>query len=101
MLKRHMIAAACVLGLIGATSAAYADSLFVEVGSAPSAIETYPHTYHHGRRVYYYDDGHWYYRHGHAWRYYREEPRPLVEFRHSPRWHAYERHVVVEHPHRR
>jgi hypothetical protein len=72
------------------SSTAMADPLYVEVSTAPSHYDEYPHTYYEGRPVYYVN-GHWYHRREGHWAYYREEPRPLVEFRASPRHHHYDR----------
>jgi hypothetical protein len=87
--------AIAMLGVVGSASAVRADAVFVEVGRErePVAVERYPHTWHHGHRVYYYD-GHWYYRRApHRWVYYREEPRVLYEYRTRPRAHD---RVIVE-----
>lgn len=74
-----------------AIAPASADPIYVDVEIAPPRIEEYPRTVYEGRPVYYYD-GHWYSRRGPRWVYYREEPRPLVEYRESPRYH---RHYVA------
>ena len=93
-MTKHLIAAALTAGLAwtASTTPAQADGLYVEVETAPRHIETYPHTVYEGRPVYYYD-GHWYYREGPRWVYYREEPRPLVEYRVRPshHYHDYDR----------
>jgi hypothetical protein len=74
-------------GAIAATSStAMADPIYVEVRTAPRYYEDAPMTYYEGRPVYYVD-GHWYYRHGPRWVYYREEPRPLIEYRTAPHRH--------------
>jgi hypothetical protein len=67
-----------------------ADPIYIEVEAAPLRIETYPHTVYEGRPVYYVE-GRWYYRHGPRWAYYREEPRPLIEYRSSPAYRYYDR----------
>jgi hypothetical protein len=87
-MTKQLIAAAFAgcLAWGASSTAAKADPLYVEVDTAPSHYETYPHTTYEGRPVYYVD-GRWYYRHGPRWGYYREEPRPLVEYRSSPGYH--------------
>jgi hypothetical protein len=103
-MTKHLIAAALSAGIAWAASStpAKADGLYVEVETAPREIESYPHTVYEGRPVYYYD-GHWYYRHGPRWVYYREEPRPLVEYRARPSRHYREhreyRHYDDRHEH--
>ena len=95
------------LAWTGADSTVKADPIFVEVQTAPPAVESYPHTVYRGEPVYYVE-GRWYYRHGPRWAYYREEPRPLIEFRSSPAYvhhhrhdhHHYVRREVHEHHHR-
>jgi hypothetical protein len=67
---------------------ASADGLYVDVEIAPPHIEEYPRTVYEGQPVYYYD-GHWYSRRGPRWVYYREEPRPLIVYRESPRYHRH------------
>lgn len=94
MTKHHLIAAAFAgcLAWAGLGSPSVASAQFyVEVHTAPSHIEEYPSTYYEGRPVYWYD-GHWYYRRGPGWAYYRDEPRPLVVYRDSPEWHHHPRH---------
>lgn len=54
-----------------------------EVTSAPvgpAAYEQYPHTTYEGRQVYWVN-GQWGYPHESGWRYYRNEPAPLVRYR--------------------
>jgi hypothetical protein len=83
-----------MLGVASASSSVKAETVFVEVGTRPVEIERYPHTWHRGHRVYYYD-GHWYYRRApRHWGYYRDEPRVLYEYRSNPRHHVHER--VIE-----
>lgn len=59
------------------------------VDAPPARIETYPYTVYANRRVYWVD-GHWYYRRGPRWYYYRSEPPPL----------RHHRVTVIERPHR-
>ena len=97
MIKHHLIATALAgcLAWAGLGSPSVASAQFyVEVHTAPSDIEEYPSTYYEGRPVYWYD-GHWYYRRGPGWAYYRDEPRPLVVYRDSPEWHEH-RHYREE-----
>lgn len=88
-MTKHLIAAAFVGCMawagFGSPSVASAQ-VYVVVQTAPARIEEYPSTYYEGRPVYWYD-GHWYYRRGPRWAYYREEPRPLIVYRESPEWH--------------
>ena len=77
-----------LLGLFGTASAARADGVVIEIGRPPVVIEHYPRAWYGGRYAYYYDN-HWYYRRGPHWVYYREEPRPLYEYRNGPRWHEH------------
>jgi hypothetical protein len=95
MTKRHISAALIGLfALTGAATQVKADEpIFVEVETAPPAYEMSPHTVYMGHPAYYVD-GHWYYRHGSRWAYYRDEPRPLIEFRSRPaRYHREPRMV--------
>jgi hypothetical protein len=79
-----------------------ADPIYVEVQTAPAHVETYPQTVYEGRPVYYVD-GRWYYQNGPRWAYYREEPRPLIEYRATPayrtRHHEHIRGHHGEHRH--
>jgi hypothetical protein len=94
-MTKHLIAAAFTAGIVWAASSTpvKADGLYVNVETAPRRIESYPHTVYEGRPVYYYD-GRWYSRRGPGWVYYRDEPRPLVEYRSRPSRHNrdYDRH---------
>lgn len=92
-MMKHLMSAAltgCISWAAWSAPAA-ADPVYVEVEAAPRYIEEYPTTVYEGRPVYYYE-GHWYYRHGPRWVYYREEPRPLIEFRASPAYHHHHWH---------
>ena len=94
-MTQHKLIAAAFVGCLawaglGSPSVASAQ-FYVEVHTAPSHIEEYPSTSYDGRPVYWYD-GHWYYRRGPGWAYYRDEPRPLVVYRDSPEWHEHSRH---------
>jgi hypothetical protein len=76
------------LGLMFATSAlsvgACAPSgAYVEVDYPPRNIVAYPYVIYEGRSTYYVD-GHWYYRDGARWAYYRDPPARLREY-HEPR----------------
>lgn len=88
-MTKHLITAAFVGAIawagFGSPSVASAQ-VYVVVQTAPAHIEEYPSTYYEGRPVYWYE-GHWYYRRGPGWAYYREEPRPLIVYRESPDWH--------------
>ena len=79
MTNKYLIGAALAGGIawagLGSPSVASAQ-VYIELESAPPRIEEYPTTYYEGRPDYWYD-GHWYYRSGPRWAYYREEPRPL------------------------
>jgi hypothetical protein len=92
-MKKHLISAALVSCISWAawTAPAAADPIYIEVEAAPRAIEEYPSTVYEGRPVYYYE-GRWYHRHGPRWAYYREEPRPLIEYRASPAYHHHHWH---------
>jgi hypothetical protein len=84
-MTKHLICTAlggCLLWAAASTPA-WADPIEVEVEVGPRYVERYPQTVYEGRPVYYYDD-HWYYQRGPRWVYYREEPRPLIEYRESP-----------------
>lgn len=89
-MTKQLIAAAFIgcLAWSASSSPAAADPIYVEVEVAPPRIAEYPRTVYEGHPVYYYD-GHWYSRRGPRWVYYREEPRPLVVYRSSPRYHRH------------
>jgi len=54
---------------------------YVEIPAPPVPnIQLYPSTVYAGRPVYLYDNR-WYYREGQRWRYYRQEPPPLIQER--------------------
>ncbi len=56
---------------------------YVDITAAPVAdIEMYPSTVYDGRTVYLYNDR-WYYHEGSHWRYYQQEPPPLLQHRHQ------------------
>ena len=67
-----------VLGLqsTGCVATVGPEPAYVDVDTAPVAIETYPHRVYDGHDVYYYSNR-WYYRRGPGWAYYRETPPPL------------------------
>jgi hypothetical protein len=98
-MTKHLIVAALAgcIGWAATGSTAMADPLYVEVRTAPRHYEEYPRADYEGHPVYYVD-GHWYYQRGPRWVYYREEPRPLVEFRASPSYRHH--HHVRHHEHR-
>ena len=73
------------LGLLGilivapgcyATAGAYTDADYVEADYVPARVDVYPSYVYAGRTVYLVD-GHWYYRRGPRWVYYRSEPAEL------------------------
>jgi hypothetical protein len=79
----------CALSLLGlallpvgcyATAGAYTEAEYVDVEVVPAHVEVYPHYYYQGRTVYLVD-GHWYYRRGPHWVYYRQEPPELYRHR--------------------
>lgn len=86
-----------VLGLhsTGCVATVGPEPAYVDVDTAPVAIETYPHRVYEGRDVYYYDD-HWYYRRGPHWAYYREAPPPLRRERPYVQQAPRARHRVYE-----
>jgi hypothetical protein len=91
---------AALIGLFALTASAarvQAEPIFVEVETAPPAIEYAPQVVYLGHPAYY-SQGHWYYRHGSRWAYYRDEPRPLYEYRARPA--HYHRDVRVVHERR-
>ncbi len=60
--------------------------LYVDVPAPPVPnIDVYPNTIYNGRPTSLYNDR-WYYREGPQWRYYRQEPQPLMQQR--QRFHA-------------
>ncbi len=59
-----------------ATAGAYTEADYVEADYVPPRVEVYPSYVYAGRTVYLVD-GHWYYRRGPHWVYYRSEPREL------------------------
>lgn len=75
-----------------------ADPIYVEVRTAPRNYDAYPQTIYEGHPVYYVD-GHWYYQRGPRWAYYREEPRPLIEYRATPAHHHHRHHRHHHHGH--
>jgi hypothetical protein len=87
-MTKQLVAAAFTGCIAWAASSApvKADPIYVEVQTAPAHVEAYPHTVYEGRPVYYVD-GRWYYQSGPRWAYYREEPRPLIEYRATPEYH--------------
>jgi hypothetical protein len=93
-MTKHLISVTLAASLVWAASStiAKADPIYVDVDFAPAHVEEYPHSVYEGRPVYYVD-GRWYYQRGPRWAYYRDEPRPLVEYRARP---AYHRHYVYE-----
>lgn len=92
MTKQLMAAAfaGCLACAAWSSNAAADPPIYIEVDVVPPSIEAHPHTVYEGRPVYYYE-GHWYERRGPRWVYYRDEPRPLVEYRASP---EYRRHAA-------
>jgi hypothetical protein len=89
-MTKHLMTAAltgCIAWAASSTPVK-ADPIYIEVEAAPLRIESYPQTVYEGRPVYYVD-GRWYYHEGPRWAYYRDEPRPLIEYRRSP---AYRHH---------
>jgi hypothetical protein len=100
MIKRAIIAGLLGLGVAFGATRVQAEPVYIEVESAPRRVETYPHTVYEGHPAYYVD-GRWYYREGPRWAYYREEPRPLFEFRAGPSHrHVSRHHRHFDHEHR-
>lgn len=80
---------ASTLGLLGillgaagcyATAGAYTEADYVDADHEPPEIDVYPHSIYDGRTVYLVN-GHWYYRRGPRWVYYRAEPAELYQRR--------------------
>jgi hypothetical protein len=74
-------AATALLGLAsGCYAEAGAEPEYVDADAPPAAIASAPHYDYGGRTVYYVND-HWYAQDRGHWRYYRNEPQPLVRQR--------------------
>ncbi len=72
------LAVTCACALSGCYVRETASTSAVSVTSAePRPLDTYPSTFYEGRNVHLYQ-GHWYYRDGERWTYYREEPPDLA-----------------------
>lgn len=82
-----------------------AEPVYVETDYIPVHVETYPRYEYAGRTVYLVD-GHWYYRRGPRWVYFRDEPEELARRRlyvesapPAPERHRAHRHRRPHHPH--
>ncbi len=91
-IKKSLLTAIASAGVVAAISLApsTAHAQEVWVGGVPTVYVAQTEPVYYGGRAHYWYNGHWVYRDGAAWRYYRAEPVYFHDYRYRyPQGHWY------------